>query len=181
MKHWVVIVLSERRTGLSRLAGAAIVLSAVAFGTSSCAGAAGPPQHADPPPVARAPLAAHAEPAPPGTSVLAGAPDTVAAGVARALFSSAPVVVVTDTDHSADVSAGVARAERAHAPLLLATGTTVGAATRTEIGSLHPSAVLAVGVARRTVAAQLPGTRVVTRPAALPSTSALPSLGHMVV
>ena len=175
------MVLGERRTRLSRLAGAAIVLSAVAFVTSSCAGPAGPPQHADPPPVVRAPLAAHAESAPPGTSVLAGAPDTVAAGVAHALFSSAPVVVVADAGHSADVSAGVARAERVHAPLLLTTGATVGAATRTEIGSLHPSAVLAVGVVRRTLAAQLPGTRVVTRPAALPSTSTLPPLGHVVV
>jgi hypothetical protein len=57
----------------------------------------------------------------------------------------------------------------------------VGAATRAEIGSLHPHAVLAVGVARKALAAQLPGTRVVTRPAALPSTSELPPLGHVVV
>src|SRR5690348_7467716 len=99
----VAIVLGERRTGMSRLAGAAIVLSAVVWGSASCAGAAPPPpRRADPPLVARA------EPAPPGTSVLAGAPDTLAAGVARALFSSAPVVVVADAGQAADVSAAAA-------------------------------------------------------------------------
>jgi hypothetical protein len=113
--------------------------------------------------------------------VLAGAPDTLAAGAARALFSSAPVVVVANAGHSTDVSAAATRAGLAHAPLLLATGGRVGAATRTEIGSLHPRAVLAVGVARKALAAQLPGTRVVTRSAALPSTSALPPLGHTVI
>jgi len=113
--------------------------------------------------------------------VLAGAPDTLAAGAARALFSSAPVVVVADARHSTAVSAAALQAGLAHAPLLLATGARVGGATRTEIGSLHPRTVLAVGVARKALAAQLPGTRVVTRLAALPSTSALPPLGHVVV
>jgi len=160
---------------MSRLAGAAVVLLAVALGSSSCAGAAAPPRRADPALVARA------EPAPPGTSVLAGAPDALAAGVAHTLFSSAPVVVVADAGHPAGVSAAAAQAERAHAPLLLATGATVGAASRAEIGSLHPRAVLAVGVGRNALAAQLRGTRVVTRPAALPATSALPPLGHVVV
>src|SRR5712691_12202626 len=77
--------------------------------------------------------------------------------------------------------AAAAWAERAHAPLLLATGATVGAATRAEIGSLHPRDVLAVGVARRVLTSQLRGIRVVTRPAALPVTSALPAAGHVVV
>ena len=113
--------------------------------------------------------------------MLAGAPDTLAAGAARALFSSAPVVVVADARHSTAVSAAALQAGLAHAPLLLATGARVGGATRTEIGSLHPRTVLAVGVARKALAAQLPGTRVVTRLAALPSTSALPPLGHVVV
>jgi hypothetical protein len=113
--------------------------------------------------------------------VLAGAPDTLAAGVAHDLFSSAPVVVVANAGHPADVAAAVARAELAHAPLLLATGATVGAATRMEIGSLHPRAVLAVGVDRNALAAQLPGARVVTDPAALPSTRALAPLGQVVV
>jgi len=125
--------------------------------------------------VARAELAAS------GTSVLAGAPDALATGVARTLFSSAPVVVVANAGRPADVSAAAAQAKRAHAPLLLATGATVGAATRAEIGSLHPRAVLAAGLGRQALAAQLPGTRVVTRPAALPATRALPALGHVVI
>ena len=160
---------------MMRLAGAAAVLSAAAFGASSCAGAAAPSRRADPPLVARA------QPSASGTSVLAGAPDALAAGMAHALFSFAPVVVVADAGRPAKVSAAAARAARAHAPLLLATGTTVGAATRAEIGSLHPRAVLAVGVGRNALAAQLPGTRVVTRPAALPTTRALAPLGHEVV
>lgn len=117
----------------------------------------------------------------PGTSVLAGPPDALAAGVARTLFSSAPVVVIADAGSAADVSAAITRAERAHAPLLLTMGATVDTATRAEIGSLHPRAVLVVGVGRDALAAQLRGIRVVTRPAALPTTGALPPLGHVVV
>jgi hypothetical protein len=157
-----------------RLAGVAVALSAAALGSSSCVGAP-PPQGADPA------LVAHAELASPGTSVLAGAPDAVAAGVAHTLFSFAPVVVVADAGRPADVSAAAAEAGRVHAPLLLATGATVGAASRAEIASLHPRAVLAVGVSRNALAAQLRGTRVVTRPAALPATSTLPPLGHVAV
>jgi len=89
---------------MSRLAGAAVVLLTVTLGSSSCAGAAAPPRRADPALVARA------EPAPPGTSVLAGAPDALAAGVAHTLFSSAPVVVVADAGHPAGVSAAAAQA-----------------------------------------------------------------------
>jgi hypothetical protein len=158
-----------------RLAGVVVVLSAAALGSSSCAGAAGPPRRADPPLVARA------EPAASGTSVLAGPPDVVAAGVAHTLFSSAPVVVIADAGRPAGVPAAAAQAEQAHAPLLLATGATMSAATRAEIGSLHPRAVLAAGVSRKALAAQLRGTRVVTRAAALPRTRALPPLGHVVV
>jgi hypothetical protein len=124
---------------------------------------------------------ARAEPAAPGTSVLTGAPDALAAGVAHTLFLSAPVIVVADAGRPAEVSAAAAEAGRAHAPLLLVAGDTVGAATRAEIGSLHPRAVLAAGVSRPALAAQLRGTRVVTRPAALPPTSAPPPLGRVVV
>ena len=63
---------------MSRLAGAAIVLSVVVV-TSSCAVAAGHPRHADPLLAVRATLAARAESAHPATSVLAGAPATLAA------------------------------------------------------------------------------------------------------
>ena len=158
-----------------RLAGAVLALSATALGSSSCAGGPVPPRRADPPLVART------EPTAPGTSVLSGAPDVVAAGVARTLFSFAPVVVVADAGRPAEISAGAAQAERAHAPLLLARGGTVGTATLAEIASLHPRAVLAVGVGRKALAAQLRGTRVVTGPAALPATRSFPPLGHVVV
>src|SRR5215467_14822776 len=166
------MVVGGRRTGMLRLAGAVLVL-AVTLGLSSCAGAARPPRRADPPLVARA------EPLPTGVSVLTGGPEALAAGVARTLFSSAPVVVIAGTGRRAGVSAAATWAERAHAPLLLATGATVGPATRAEIGVLHPRAVLAVGVDRAALAAQLRGTVVVTRPAALSATSALPPLGRV--
>ena len=163
----VAIVVNGRRIAIVRLAGAAVMLSA-ALGSSSCAGAAPPPRRADPPLVARA------EPATPGASVLAGPPGALAPDVARTLFSFAPVVVIADAGRAAAVSAAAARAAAAHAPLLLATGAAVGAVTRAEIGSLHPRAVLAVGIGRNALAAQLPGTRVVTSPVALPKTMALP-------
>src|SRR5262249_26817474 len=58
-------------------------------------------------------------------------------------------------------------------------GGTVGTATRAEIASLHPRAVLAVGVGRKALAAQLRGTRVVTGPAAPAATRSFPPLGPM--
>ena len=158
-----------------RLAGAVLVLSAVTLGAASCVRDPRPPRRADPPLIARA------KPSASGVSVLAGPPDVLAAGMAHALFSSAPVVVIADAGRPADVSAAAAQAEWADAPLLLTTGTAVGAATRAEIGALHPRAVLAVGLGRAALAAQIRGTRVVTRPTALPTTSALPPLGHVVV
>ena len=171
---WVAIVVGGRSIGKWRLVAAVLVLSA-ALGATSCAGTARPAVPADPH------LMARAEPLTPGVSVLAGAPDALAAGLARALFSSAPVVVVADASRPADVSAATAGASRAHAPLLLASGARVGAETRAEIGSLHPRAVLAVGLSREALRAQLPRTRVVTRPAALPATSALSPRGRLVV
>jgi hypothetical protein len=55
------------------------------------------------------------------------------------------------------------------------------AALRAEIRTLDPRAVLAVGMARTALSAQLPGVRVVTGPAMLPSTSAPTPLGHVVL
>ena len=171
---WVAIVVGGRGIGKWRLAAAVLVLSA-ALGATSCAGAARPAVLAHPH------LTARAKPLTRGVLVLAGAPDALAAGMARALFSSAPVVVVADVSRPADVSAAAAGARRVHAPLLLATGATVGAETRAEIRSLNPRAVLAVGLSRQALRAQLPRTRVVTRPGALPATSALSPRGRLVV
>jgi hypothetical protein len=155
---------------------ALLALAVVAAGATSCAGAAGhtpgTPGH----------LTTRFPPAP-TVSVIGGAPDALAAGVARALFASAPVVVVASADRRADLAAAVRRAEQAHAPLLLTSspaGTLVGAEVR-EISALHPRAVLAVGVAGDVLAAQLPGIRVVTDPAQLPATAAPPPLSHVVV
>lgn len=113
--------------------------------------------------------------------MLSGAPDALAAGMARDLFRSAPVVVVADPSRGAVVPAAAGWASQVHAPLLLATGARVSAQTRAEIGSLHPRAVLAVGLRREALRAQLPRTRVVTHPAALPATGALPPRGRLVV
>src|SRR5215472_10917791 len=107
------------------------------------------------------------------TSVLAGGPDALAAGVAGKLLSSAPVVVVTGASSPAGLAAAASRAEKAHAPLLLGSPPhgTGSADLRAEVRALHPRAVLAAGISGNALAAQLPGTHVVTSPAALPKTS----------
>ena len=122
--------------------------------------------------------------------MLGGPPDVLAAGLARNLFTSAPVVVLANAGRPAAVSAAAAWAGRAHAPLLLTTGApraagapeaAMSTVTRAEIGALHPRVVLAVGLRRASLRGQLPGTRVITRPAALPATNPLPPLGRVVV
>ena len=168
-------MLGRRSIGKWRLVAAVVVLSAAALGATSCAGAPRPAGPADPH------LTARAAPLTPGVSVLTGAPDALAAGMARAVLSSAPVLVVADPSRAGVVSAAAAWASRAHAPLLLAAGATVGAQTRAEIGSLHPRTVLAVGLSREALRARLPRTRIVTRAAALPATGSLPPRGQLVV
>ena len=142
-------------------------------------------------------------------SVLAGAPDVVAADVAQNLFASAPVVIVASPDRPDEVAAGVSQSQRAHAPLLLtsggagpaasgngrravirtaarrtsagssAPGNVVSAMLRAQIRTLDPRAVLAVGVAGSVLAAALPGIPVVTNPAMLPATAAPAPAGHL--
>jgi len=134
-------------------------------------------------------------PAAPAVVLTGGTDDVLAARVARQLFSSAPVVVVASEDGPAARTAA-AEAERVHAPLLLtaatapanrtaatpaAPATAVDPAVRREVGRLHPRAVLAVGLAAGTLAAGLPGVRVVSDPAALPATAAPPPLSHVAV
>jgi hypothetical protein len=131
-------------------------------------------------------LLARTHPPAPVTSVLAGTPQAVTAGVARELFASVPVVVAASASDPADLASAVSRAGRAHAPLLLTSaeaGAKAGsvATLRTEIRALHPRAVLAVGVAANALAAQLPGIRVVTGPAGLPVTRPPAPLGHVVL
>jgi len=185
------------RAGMPRGAAAVlplVVVAAVAAGTTSCAGAARHDQPAHVRLAARTRLPASA------TWVLAGAADVVAGGVAQGLFASAPVVVMASPDRSADLEVAARWALRAHAPLLLTSASTGGAVPgtaaaaarrpsgtaavvsamlRAQIRALDPRTVLAVGVARNVLAAQLPGIRVVTDPAMLPATKAPAFLGHL--
>jgi hypothetical protein len=162
-----------------------LLLSAVALGATSCVGTATPPvQPSDP--LASDPFTARTHLPAPVTSVLAGTPEAVTLGVARLLFSSAPVVVVADASATADLTSAVSRASRAHAPLVLLSpqaGTEASgpAAPRTEIRALHPRAVLAVGAAGTALSTQLAGLHVVTSPAGLPATSAPAPLDHVVL
>ena len=169
---------ARTRTRTFRRAAAALVLfSAVAFGTMSYMAAAAKPQSAD------APLMAHTRAPGAATSVLSGAPEVIAAAVARQLFASAPVVVVADPDRPADRARAAAVAERAAAPLLLTSGRPAqgGSVLRAEIGALAARTVLAVGVAANLLSAQLPGVHVVTDQAALPVTKAPARLGQVVL
>ena len=173
-----------------RGAAATLLVAAVAAGTASCTGAAGQPG-------AGRPAAARTQAPETATSVLSGPADAIAADVARSMFASAPVVVVTSPGRPADLAAAAAAALKVHAPLLLtavqragggvapaaghsgvrvadgrsaSTAPMVSAALRTQIRVLDPRAVLAVGMAGTVLADQLPGTHVVTSPAMLPTT-----------
>jgi hypothetical protein len=160
--------------------GTALVLSVAALGTAWLVGAGASPPRAHDPLLARTRLPA------PATSVLAGPPEAVTAGVAQDLFAAAPVVVVASASRPADLAPAVSQASRAHAPLLLApsqAGTTASGAAvlNTAIRALHPRAVLAAGVAGHALSAQLPGSHVVTSPAGLPETRAPVPPGHVVL
>jgi hypothetical protein len=178
---------------------AALVLSAVGLAAASCASAAHAARQ-DP-----AYLAVRIRPPAPATSVLAGSPAALAAGVAEQLFAAAPVVVVVNARAPADLPIAATRAERTHAPLLLASpaasapsgGTPApsgaptpssgapapsgDAAFRAAVRALHARAVLAVGLAPGALAAQLPGVRVTAAPAQLPVTRAPAPLRHVVL
>ncbi len=118
------------------------------------------------------------------TSVVAGSPAVASASVARALLAAAPAVVVASTASPADAVMGAAIARRAHVPVLLMPGLATTAevgALRETIRALAPSAVLDVGVARRALAADLPGVRLVTAVRALPSTTAAGPMRNVAV
>ena len=162
--------------------GTALVISVAALGTAWSVSAGAPAQ----PSRARGSLVARTHPPVPVTSVLAGTPQAIAAGVALDLFAFAPIVVTTSASQSADLASAIGQASRAHAPLLLTSaqaGTGAGspAALHTEIRALHPRAVLAVGVASSALTAQLPGIHVVTGPAGLPVTRLPAPLSHVVL
>ena len=164
---------------LRRVAGTSLATAAVAFGAASCLS---PAAHSHQAP---APLMARVRPPASAVSVLAAAPDVVAAKVAGALFAAAPVVAVATARPPGGLAAAARRAIRAHAPLLL-TGPRYGAqavsgALRAEIHALRPRAILAVGVSPGALAARLPRTQVVISPASLPATRAPAPLRRVVV
>jgi hypothetical protein len=121
------------------------------------------------------------------TSVLAGTPDVVASGAARAFFTCAPVIVIANASHQHDVRVAAAQALRAHVPLLLTptsaarSANLVSSMLRTTITALHTRVVLAVGVPSRAFAGPLRHVHVVTDPALLPRTSTPAQVGHAVL
>jgi hypothetical protein len=164
------------------LTGMALVLSVASLGAAWYVGAGKPPprQQKHDPLLVRARLPAQA------TSVFAGTPEAVAAGVAQELFASAPVVVVTSANDPASLASAVKASSTAHAPVLLtssraATEAGGAAALQPVIRALAPRAVLAAGMAGNALTARLPRMHVVTDAARLPLTSAPAPLAHVVL
>src|SRR5215469_11618568 len=118
------------------------------------------------------------------TSVLTGSPSIASASTARTLFARAPVVIVASTASRADLASADAIAGRAHAPMLLIpplAATADVAALRSTVRALATSAVLAVGVPRHTIAADLPHIQLVSSASALPVTTAPASMRSVAV
>jgi hypothetical protein len=172
---------NERAAFMRRARAAAALLMAFAAvaGIASCTSAARPDQHVK----VQVPLSARTRLPAATTSVLTGAADVVAAGMAQRLFASAPVVVVASPGPPAELATAVRSALRAHAPLLLTPvatgGTGPDALVRAQVQALNPRAVLAIGLPRNALTAQLRHIRVVTSPAMLPPTKAPDPPGHL--
>jgi len=117
------------------------------------------------------------------TTVLTGPPAAVAAGAASRLFASAAVVVLANPRNKPGLAVAAATAKRAHAPLLL-TSASISAGEAwawTEIRALAAREVLDTSMPAGRLAAELPGVRVITKPAMLPVTRAPRPLRHVVV
>jgi hypothetical protein len=118
------------------------------------------------------------------TTVLTGSPAIASASAARTLLATAPAAIVASTASRSGVLAAAAIAVRAHAPMLLVSPVADAAqvsALRSTIRALSPSAVLALGVARRTIAAELPGVHVVTTADDLPVITAAAPVHNVAV
>jgi hypothetical protein len=107
-------------------------------------------------------------------SVLTGPAATLSAKAAASFFRSDPVVVLTSAVRRTVLTDAVRDAEAQSAPLMLADPSLplVGPAVRAEIGKLHASYVLAVGLTAATLASELPGVSVVTNTSGLPASAA---------
>ncbi len=119
-----------------------------------------------------------------GVTLLPGSLAATSAELASRLFARAPAVVVAAAASPTDLAAAAADAIRHHAPLLLSPARGSAGditALRAAIRSLHPAAVLAVGLSAGSLAADLPGLRVVTRASELPATSAAAPVRHVAV
>lgn len=116
---------------------------------------------------AQPPVARTHKPSPAVSVLTDTSPAELTERFARTLFGASPVVVVVAGGGTVPATARQA-ARAAHAPLLLATRITpqLAAAVR----SLHPRAVLAVGMPPQALAARLPGVRVVRTATRLPAT-----------
>ena len=121
-------------------------------------------------------------------------PAELAIAASRARHAGAPLLltavqtgsqagaVSTGAVSTGAVSAGAVSAGAVSAGAVSAgAAATTSAALRAEVDDLHPRAVLAVGVTEKAVAAQLPGTHVVTNPSQLPATRAPIPLDHVVL
>jgi hypothetical protein len=106
-------------------------------------------------------------------AVLTGPAAAVADKTAAKLFASDPVVVLASPARPAALATAARDAADESAPMLLVSGSVpvVSPAVRAEIGKLHASYVLSVGLAARVVSSELPGVSVVTSTAALPASS----------
>jgi hypothetical protein len=141
-----------------------LVLSAVGLAATSCASAAHAARQDPTYPAVRV------RPPAPATSVLAGSPAVLAAGVAEQLFAAAPVVVVVNAGDPADLPIAATRAERAHAPLLLASpsasapsGGATPSAGATPSGGATPSASTTTPSGSATTASADAATRAAIR------------------
>jgi hypothetical protein len=150
-----------------------LTLSAVALTGTACGGKAAHRAISH-----TGPLVARTRPPTTATSVLAGPADAVAAQLARTLFASSPVVIVALAGSRYALAVAAVDARRAHAPVLLTSPRSakrtkpVSPLTQADITSLHPLAVLAVGIPAGPLSAALRGIHVVTNPAKLHATKA---------
>jgi len=116
---------------------------------------------------------------PPAVSVLSDKdPQALTAQFARTLFGGSPIVVAA-ADTTTAVAAAQQAAGPAHAPLLLASG--VNPQLTAAVKELSADAVLVEGLPTTALAAQLPGVRVVGRPAQLPMAGAAAPLSRVAV
>ncbi|HET9650088.1 MAG TPA: hypothetical protein VFP34_17925 [Microlunatus sp.] len=97
-------------------------------------------------------------------------PSELSVQVSRALYRSAPVVVIAGTDDGTELAAAAAAAARIGVPLLLSdpTASSLPAYVAAEVTRLHPVTVLALGPHTLAAARGLPGISVTTDAATLP-------------